>query len=66
MKLPRNWQRLPTPRLQALADELERAGSWPEFEMAEEELEMREAEDEQHPDTPSLEDRGLYLGSYGS
>jgi hypothetical protein len=66
-QLPRNWRRLPDDYLQRLADELNQLGEWELAEDVEGELELRE--DERmlgHPDSPSLGDLGIHLGSYAS
>ena len=65
--LPRGWRRKTGAQLEALSAELNEAGEYDLMEEVEAELERREDEDEEpHEDSPSLQDRGLYLGSYGS
>ena len=63
--LPRGWRRKTGAQLEALSAELNEAGEYDLMETVEAELETRENE-EPHEDSPSLQDRGLYLGSYGS
>lgn len=67
-KLPRGWRTYSTDDLQVLADTLQQEGAWPEYEDVQGELELREDEAELfgHPDSPSLGDMGLHLGSYAS
>lgn len=52
-----------TAELEALLETLD--DSTARYDRALDELRRREDE-EPHPDSPSLEDRGLYLGSYAS
>jgi hypothetical protein len=69
MALVAGWRKLSTDKLQALADTLEQKGMWEEFETVQGELELREDEESMFGpayDTPSLEDRGIELGSYAS
>jgi hypothetical protein len=58
--------RMSTDQLEDALTAAEEAGDWDEAERIEAELDARELFAEQHEDTPSLQDRGLHLGSYGS
>jgi hypothetical protein len=69
MALVKGWRKLNADKLQELADTLEQKGLWEDFETVQGEIELREDEEGIFGpayDTPSLEDRGIELGSYAS
>jgi hypothetical protein len=55
-----------TDELVKLRDKYEDDGNWLLAERCEAELERRDGEDLFHEDSPSLQDMGLELGSYGT
>lgn len=63
-------ERLSDSDLEARRDKAEDAGDWPTMERCEAEMERRDRDAEDPAvvtpdDTPSLQDRGVELGSYG-